>query len=96
MSRTHAITAGEARFYAYLSQQGKSWKKARAIQESCSISEGSLHAYIRRFKELGLCEVAPMQPQRYRFSAPTSPEGVAYHDLLKVAAEVIEGEESEK
>ena len=96
MSREHAITAGEARFFAYLSQQGKSWKKARAIQEACAISEGSLHAYIRRFKELGLCEVAPMQPQRYRFSAPTSPEGVAYRDLLTLAAEVIKDEEGQK
>ena len=72
MSRIHAITAGEARFYTYLSQQGGAWMKARAIQQSCAISEGSLHAYVKRFVELGLCEVLPMQPKRYRFIAPTS------------------------
>jgi len=95
MSTKHAITAGEARFFAYLIGQERAWSRARVIQEACAISDGSLHSYIRRFRELGLCEVAQMKPERYRFSTPSSPEGQDYLKLLKTAAEVIAYEESQ-
>lgn len=83
------IRVEQVKFFCAMSRKPLAWKTAKELGSECGVCERSITVYLRKYWDLGLCEIGPVCPPRYRFREPSTQDGQQFVALLKQAADVF-------